>query len=474
MEENLIIDISESNKGKEQIIINKKYKFNFSYKRKDNSKVYKCTEYKKINKCKSFIILNDKKEILKYNSSHNHPENEYDVSLSIMKHKIKDGIEKSSIPFGIKIKPLYNKISKEMGLICPEYNSIKSQISRNLNKKLPSNVTTFAEIPSESEYYKTKRGENFMIFKNSNLIIFQSPFQAKLFREYNDDIFVDGTFFIAPKFSYQVFITRTYAKELDSFYTTSFAILKNKEQETYKMLFEKLKKNANTCNNNIRIEPKNLHCDFERAISKAAKTIFPNTNIKYCIWHYKKSLEIKKNKLCYNEVKNNNNIFIYYKAISNLPFINPEYIFDIYVIIKIKSIKNNYCQFLKFLEYFYKTYLIDYDMKIWNYYNNIEHITNNASESLNNYLNNLFPTIPSYYELIDKLNKLEHLPYYDYQRKIRGIWKIKKTPINKANKISVLIERYKNIETKLIDAKCDRNNTINLQFDCLTYLNNII
>jgi len=133
-----------------------------------------------------------------------------------------------------------------------------------------------------------------MIFKNSNLIIFQSPFQAKLFREYNDDIFVDGTFFIAPKFSYQVFITRTYAKELDSFYTTSFAILKNKEQETYKMLFEKLKKNANTCNNNIRIEPKNLHCDFERAISKAAKTIFPNTNIKYCIWHYKKSLEIKK------------------------------------------------------------------------------------------------------------------------------------------------------------------------------------
>jgi len=78
-----------------------------------------------------------------------------------------------------------------------------------------------------------------MIFKNSNLIIFQSPFQVKLFREYNDDIFVDGTFFIAPKFSY---LSSSYAKELDSFYTTSFAILKNKEQETYKIFFEKLKK----------------------------------------------------------------------------------------------------------------------------------------------------------------------------------------------------------------------------------------
>ncbi|KAG4102070.1 hypothetical protein H8356DRAFT_1382404 [Neocallimastix lanati (nom. inval.)] len=125
------------------------------------------------------------KEILKYDSLHNHPEKEYDI------------------------KPLYNKISKEMRFICPEYNSIKSKISRNLNKKLPSNVTTFAEIPNESKYYKTKR--------------------VKLFREYNDDIFVDGTFFIALKFSYQIFITRTYAKELDNFYNTSFAILKNKE-----------------------------------------------------------------------------------------------------------------------------------------------------------------------------------------------------------------------------------------------------
>ncbi|KAG4083959.1 hypothetical protein H8356DRAFT_1328682 [Neocallimastix lanati (nom. inval.)] len=96
-------------------------------------------------------------------------------------------IEYNSIPYGIKIKPLYNKISKEMRFICPEYNSIKSQISRNLNKN----------------YHPM---------------------------EYNDDIFVDGTFFIALKFSYQIFITRTYTKELDSFYTTSFAILQNKEQ----------------------------------------------------------------------------------------------------------------------------------------------------------------------------------------------------------------------------------------------------
>jgi len=53
--------------------------------------------------------------------------------------------------------------------------------------------------------------------KNPNLIIFQSPFQAKLFIKYNEDIFADGTFYIAPKFGYQVFITRTYAEKINSF-----------------------------------------------------------------------------------------------------------------------------------------------------------------------------------------------------------------------------------------------------------------
>jgi len=38
MDENIEIEISETNRGKEQIIINKKYKYNFSKLRKDNSK----------------------------------------------------------------------------------------------------------------------------------------------------------------------------------------------------------------------------------------------------------------------------------------------------------------------------------------------------------------------------------------------------------------------------------------------------
>jgi len=52
-----------------------------------------------------------------------------------------------------------------------------------------------------------------MIFKNLNYIIFQSPFQANPFTQYYKDIYANGTCYIAPKFSYQVFNTRIYVEK---------------------------------------------------------------------------------------------------------------------------------------------------------------------------------------------------------------------------------------------------------------------
>ncbi|KAG4084759.1 hypothetical protein H8356DRAFT_1062886 [Neocallimastix lanati (nom. inval.)] len=155
MEGNLKIDISETNRGKEQIIIDRKFKYNFSKLKKYNTKIYRCTEYKTLNKCKSFITLNDNKEVLNYDSSHNHPGNEINASKSLIKHKIKDEIKKSLIPSDIKSKRIFDKISQEIGYICPEYKTIKTQITRYKNKQLFPNIKTFDEAPNESEYYKT-------------------------------------------------------------------------------------------------------------------------------------------------------------------------------------------------------------------------------------------------------------------------------------------------------------------------------
>ncbi|ORY87241.1 hypothetical protein LY90DRAFT_618943 [Neocallimastix californiae] len=338
----------------------------FHFKGKINQKFIDALKYKTLNKCKSLIILNDKKEVLKYKSLHNHLEKEIDVSISVAKHKIKEEIKKNSIPMDIKPKHIFNAVSQEMGLICPEYSTIRSQIIRNINKQFPPNIKSFDDIPIESEYYKTKRNENFMIFKNTDLIIFQSPFQAYLFSNYHKNIFADGTFYAAPKFSYQLFITRTYVGEFNMFYTTSISILKNKKQSTYETLFKEIKKNVNKFRSNTLITTINFHCDFEQ-----------------------------------------------------------------------------------------------------------EHLTNNASESYNSYLNNIFPNKPLFYKLIYILKEEENLSYNNYQRRTKGNWKKKQKIFSATDEIKILIENYKSKEINLFYNGCNRNELIKLWKECLIDLNDI-
>ncbi|KAG4085293.1 hypothetical protein H8356DRAFT_1325608 [Neocallimastix lanati (nom. inval.)] len=151
-------------------------------------------------------------------------------------------------------------------------------------------------------------------------------------------------------------------------------------------------------------DKKIFHCDFEKGISNAVENIFPNINIKYLI--------------------DNNILNTYYKTISNLCLINIEYILDIFNKFKntCKRYESTCSQFLNFLDYFEKTFLNIYNIKYWNYYNNIDHITNNASESYNSYLKIYL---------------------------IKGIWRKKSRISERVDEINILVEYYKNMEAEL-------------------------
>ena len=108
--------------------------------------------------------------------------------------------------------------------------------------------------------------------------------------------------------------------------------------------------------------------------------------------------------------------------------------------IEIECRKNNYNDFLKFLNYFNNNYLLKYDRNNWNYYKNIKYETNSTSESYNNYLNSLFPKKPTFYKLLYVLKKEESLLYDDYERRINGQWEKKKKIDIKTDKIDNLIK----------------------------------
>ena len=80
-----------------------------------------------------------------------------------------------------------------------------------------------------------------------------------------------------------------------------------------------------------------FHQKFCVVILKKVYSMFPLKyfiilllNIVYGI--IKDRQKFKKNKLCYNEGENNHKIYLLYKAITNFPFIHPEYLIFIIIL----------------------------------------------------------------------------------------------------------------------------------------------
>lgn len=80
------------------------------------------------------------------------------------------------------------------------------------------------------------------------MAIFQSKIQAKLMYENISDLLVDGMFYSIPKGVYQVIITRVALENHHKFFI-SYTLALNKDQETYKAIFNKINILYNINNN---------------------------------------------------------------------------------------------------------------------------------------------------------------------------------------------------------------------------------
>lgn len=85
-----------------------------------------------------------------------------------------------------------------------------------MNKNLPKEMNSLEELDLESPYTKTKNNKQILIYKSQKIEIFHS----KLMFENHPYIFIDGTFFSAPKGIYQIIITRVALESHHKYFTT--------------------------------------------------------------------------------------------------------------------------------------------------------------------------------------------------------------------------------------------------------------
>ena len=335
------IEFIKSNRNKEQIVVDNKYLYNFYSSDKKGNKSYRCTSYKTINKCKSTIKLNSSNKIISYDHEHNHIISEKKAPRAKAKSEIKNKLQNLNNPLTIKAKNIYTESTNNLGLNIPEFNSLRSIINRNINKQFPKEIDNWDNIPDVHEYYKTLYGEDFLIKKSDNYLLFQSKSLANIQKNYSNNIFCDATFYAAPSISYQLLITRVESKEFNKFFTTSFCIMRNKEQKNYENIFKELINNINNFHINNRYLLKVFHCDLELGLSNAIIKVIPNIKVKFCLWHLYRALEINKNKYC-NADDLDDNVNLLFKCITNLAFVDPQYTIKLYDVIFQKNTNEHF------------------------------------------------------------------------------------------------------------------------------------
>jgi len=82
--------------------------------------------------------------------------------------------------------------------------------------------------------------------------------------------YLDGNFSLAPKLFLQLYVIRV---EVDSIFITAiYCLLQRKTFETYKTVFRTLVEKC--AEQNLYLDPKYVHLDFEKAVIKAVYKIF--------------------------------------------------------------------------------------------------------------------------------------------------------------------------------------------------------
>ena len=189
---------------------------------------------------------------------------------------------------------MVKSFSQDKGIRAPSFNTIKNCLYKEINKALPDVIVNLEMAPEESIYYNTLKVEKFVIYKDSDLLVLQSPDLAKIQLKFGTILFCDSTFFICPSFSYQIFIARVYSSNTCSYYTTSFSIMNKKQESDYIKIFnildEKIKKYLDIGETYFVEE---IHTDFELSIGQACKKLYPNLKIIFLHMAFIKSFRDK-------------------------------------------------------------------------------------------------------------------------------------------------------------------------------------
>ena len=393
------MEFSQSQKGN-QVLTYKGFQY-LRFRTRDETVTWRCRESRST-KCPAFLkTTNDCIE--KEPTSHSHDSCPQKAQANIFRSKMREDIAQvSATPRNVIGNTLQHATDDVLAYIPKQSSLARSLLRHKSDKHLPNPSTTQFEIPTKYVDFilydsGVQHPDRILVLGNQDLL-------QKLNQ---DTIFGDGTFDKAPKMFYQLYTW--HAKIGNSFPPCVYILLQKKNEATYSEMFRILKDLV------PNMAPQKILLDFERACINAAKSTFPDAEVKGCYFHLSQSL-IRKIHAVGLKIAFESNVDtkLMLKSLAALAFVPPEEVRDVFD--QLAATFPDEDGFNDVLTYFFSTYIEgaagrnpQFPLNTWNHYEaalDQSPRTTNCCEGFHNALNSIFHcSHPSIWNLFEGLQR---------------------------------------------------------------------
>ena len=147
-------------------------------------------------------------------------------------------------------------------------------------ERLPPLPTTRDEVQFTGEWAKCTNGNQFLLKSANDIHIFATDDNLNLLST-AEDLYMDGTFQIAPRLFYQIFTIHAFKHGQQ--FPLVYCLLPGKSRDTYNRCISILKEAQDR---GLQLHPYKIVVDFELGLMQAVELQFPMANIQGCFYHY--------------------------------------------------------------------------------------------------------------------------------------------------------------------------------------------
>lgn len=392
---------------------------------------------------------------------HNHEKNikklnRQIISASVKRKAVEDICEKPSKIIHSSLK----EHTRELDTITvKDIHNIRNNIYNSRRKTLPALPKNRAAVIAalKSMTIRTIKDENFafIIDDVEEIVVFSCLTNLTALSK-SEKLYVDGTFSYCADHFLQLFTLHVLEKGY--YIPLAFCLLPNKQECSYKYLFDALR---NKCNSfGLDLNPKVIVADFEIAIHNAVRTVFPNSRVIGCRFHLAQAWfrKIQNLGLVPDYKDENSTIGKWLRYVFGLPFLDPSEVGNSFAF-DFAEIQPQDERVSRFADYLVDNYINEeavFPPSLWSELSDSLERSTNACESFHAKFNaSFYSNHPTIFTFIETLKQFQTDTYIKIQS-LHETSRIRDPAVRRRKQcIGSQIEKYKNGYTSRFDfVKC--------------------